>query len=65
MVKLYNPWGDNHPGAADEAGDGGWITFEQYQKLLTGQSTGASLTDGSLELRRILEQGRRPGFLRG
>ena len=65
MVKLYNPWGPNQtqPGTAEA--DGGWITFEQYQTLLSGQTTGTSLTDGTLELLRRVEQGRLLPLLRG
>ena len=36
MVKIYNPWGSNHPGSADATG--GWMKYEDAQKLFNQAS---------------------------
>jgi hypothetical protein len=58
MVKLYNPWGFHQPGTADPRGDGGWITFDQYQRLLVGESMGQPVDGPTLDRDRQLEQNR-------
>ena len=56
MVKLYNPWGGSHPGQVDAAGDGGWITMDEYKRLLAGETVGMPINDGMIGLERLFEQ---------
>jgi hypothetical protein len=49
MVKLYNPWGDNHPGALKD----GWMSFADFQKNMSEVEVGGrvvSLADLQSEL---------------
>ncbi len=64
MVKLYNPWGFNQPGTPDRHGDGGWITFDQYQRLLVGESMGQPVDSDTLERGRQAEQNRGRALVR-
>jgi hypothetical protein len=62
MVKVYNPWGFNQPG--DGTADGGWMRYDDFQRLMTGVSVGGSVESFNLrDLIKNLDIFR--GFLRG
>jgi hypothetical protein len=51
MVKVYNPWGHTQPGTAEA--DGGWMKYDDFQRLMSGVSVGGSVN--TLRLQDLLK----------